>query len=297
MSDSEPRRFLLAIDGSAHADRAAEYLVRNAPALAVGEVIVLYVQALGEYETYTAQGEKLVRTVTELSMQATAVARRLLGAANLPYRLMSELGDPAHVIVRAAETEGVHEIVIGRHGTSKMASLILGSVAYKVIHGSALPVTVVGSPPDAAGPPPSGPSVAHRVLLPCDGSEQAARAVDYVCGLGHAPVPLEVDLFHAPSPVPSATFPSQEMMDAHYREQGEPVLRAAEDALRSAGLKFNVHLAPGHPAEKIVEAAEREDYCRIVMGTRGLGAVANLFLGSVAYRVVHLSPIPVTLVK
>ena len=297
MSDSEPRRFLLAVDGSVHADRAAEYLVHNAPALAVGEVIVLNVQPLGEYETYTAQGEELVRTVTELSMQATAVARRLVGAANLPYRLMTELGDPAHVIVLVAETERVHEIVIGRHGATKMASLVLGSVAYKVIHESALPVTVVGPPPDAARPPPSGPSVAHRVLLPFDGSEQAARAIDYVRGLGQAFVPLEVELFHAPSPIPSVSFPSREMIDAYYREQGEAVLGAAEDALRSAEIKFNVHLAPGHPAGKIVEAAEREDCCRIVMGTRGVGAVANLFLGSVAYRVVHLSPIPVTLVK
>ncbi len=297
MSNSEPRRFLLAIDGSIHADRAAEHLVRNAPALGVGEVIVLNVQALGEYETYTEQGEKLVRTVTELSMQATAVARRLLGAANLPYRLMTELGDPAHVIVRTADTEHVHEIMIGRHGTSGMASLVLGSVAYKVIHRSPLPVTVVGPPADAARPPPSGPSAVNRVLLPFDGSEQAARAVDYVRGLGHASVPLEVELFHAPLPIPSVAFPSQEMIEAYYREQGEAVLRAAEDALRAAGIKFNAHLAPGHPAEKIVEAAERDDCCRIVMGTRGLGAVANLFLGSVAYRVVHLSPVPVTLVK
>ncbi|MCJ9712965.1 universal stress protein, partial [Bordetella hinzii] len=36
---------------------------------------------------------------------------------------------------------------------------------------------------------------------------------------------------------------------------------------------------------------------RIVMGTRGLGAVGGLVLGSVAQKVIHLSPVPVTLVK
>jgi len=35
----------------------------------------------------------------------------------------------------------------------------------------------------------------------------------------------------------------------------------------------------------------------IVMGTRGMGTVANLVLGSVATKVIHLSHIPVILVK
>ncbi len=35
----------------------------------------------------------------------------------------------------------------------------------------------------------------------------------------------------------------------------------------------------------------------IVMGTRGMGALANLALGSTATKVVHLAEVPVTLVK
>ncbi len=33
------------------------------------------------------------------------------------------------------------------------------------------------------------------------------------------------------------------------------------------------------------------------MGTRGMGAVGSLVMGSVAQKVVHRSPVPVTLVK
>ena len=33
------------------------------------------------------------------------------------------------------------------------------------------------------------------------------------------------------------------------------------------------------------------------MGTRGMGAVAGLVMGSVAQKVVHLAAVPVTLVK
>jgi nucleotide-binding universal stress UspA family protein len=35
----------------------------------------------------------------------------------------------------------------------------------------------------------------------------------------------------------------------------------------------------------------------IVMGTRGLGVVGGLVLGSIASKVVHLVKVPVTLVK
>jgi nucleotide-binding universal stress UspA family protein len=35
----------------------------------------------------------------------------------------------------------------------------------------------------------------------------------------------------------------------------------------------------------------------IVMGTRGMSAVGNLVMGSVATKVIHLTKLPVTLVK
>jgi len=296
MATAEPRRYLLTIDGSTHADRAAEYLACNGAALSVGEVFVLNVQPLGR-ETYASPDDGLVRTVAELSAEATANARRLLGEADIPYKPMTEVGDAAEAIVHAAQEARADEIVLGRHGSSQLERLILGSVAYKVIHRAAVPVTVVEPPPAGGGALRSTAVREHRVLLPFDGSEQAKRAVDYVIGLCRGSVPFEVELFHAPTLIPSTMLPVGQLVDAHYDEQGKTVLGTAQDALRTAGIRYTSRVVPGNPAERIVEAAEEGKCTRIVMGTRGPGALASVFLGSVAYRVVQLSPIPVTLVK
>jgi nucleotide-binding universal stress UspA family protein len=56
-------------------------------------------------------------------------------------------------------------------------------------------------------------------------------------------------------------------------------------------------VAVGRPPEEIIAAADEHHIDLIVMGSRGIGAVARLFLGSVAMAVVHESKRPVTLVK
>ena len=65
-----------------------------------------------------------------------------------------------------------------------------------------------------------------------------------------------------------------------------------------AGLKgFAAHTAEGEPAEQIVETAKAQGVDQIVMATHARSATGAWVLGSVAQRVVHLAPMPVTLVK
>jgi nucleotide-binding universal stress UspA family protein len=56
-------------------------------------------------------------------------------------------------------------------------------------------------------------------------------------------------------------------------------------------------LVRGLPANRILEVAEQESACMIVMGSRGLTGFKHLMLGSVAERIVRLSPIPVAVIK
>lgn len=90
---------------------------------------------------------------------------------------------------------------------------------------------------------------------------------------------------------------SPDLIEEELRRIGDKIVDAAEAAARESGIPCTRHVRIGHAADEIAACA-REMHCdAIVMGTRGLGRVAGLVLGSVANRVVHLATAPVTLVK
>jgi len=297
MTDSRAGKVLLAIDGSVAANKAAAYVARNARALRIREVDILNVQSVPSYYTHAEPGSPIPADVAEFSAGLAAKASRLLDTGDVRHRFAARLGEPADEIVQAAEASGVGEIVIGSRGVSQLAGAVLGSVAYKVIHRTALPLTLVCDRGDGATAAAVGVRDVHRVLLAVDQSSSARRAIDYVCHLARAGAQLEVEVLNVPKPVPAICFENQTMADSYYREQGAAVVNEMNGALRDAGLSCNVHIEPGDAAQTIVEVAQRRDCTRIVMGSRGLGSIGNLVLGSVAYKVLQLAPIPVTLVK
>lgn len=87
------------------------------------------------------------------------------------------------------------------------------------------------------------------------------------------------------------------------RDAAEDMLRAFLDARRASSPgrevldRADLVLVVGTPASRIVEVAREQRAKMIVMGTRGRSALSGILLGSNANRVVHLSTVPVTLVK
>ena len=140
----------------------------------------------------------------------------------------------------------------------------------------------------------------ERPLVPIDGSPSAMRALYHVIaelrGLGNRHVHL-VNV----QPPKLHTFPSKlvspDLIDRELRREGEALLDEARAAARSAGFACVAHVRIGDPGTEIAACAEEHACDAIVMGTRGRGAVASLLLGSVAIRVVHITQLPVTLVR
>ena len=82
-----------------------------------------------------------------------------------------------------------------------------------------------------------------------------------------------------------------------YQDEGLAALKSARDRLDAARIPYTFHIGIGEPAEIIAQYAREKECDQIIMGTRGLGSVGGLLLGSVAMKVLHLASVPVLLVK
>ncbi|AKQ55877.1 universal stress protein [Bordetella hinzii] len=140
-----------------------------------------------------------------------------------------------------------------------------------------------------------------KILVPIDGSECALRALNDAIGLAkESSGGAEIHLLNVQVPIVSGhakMFLSKETIDAYYKAESDEALAAAVAAAQASGIAFHAGMRNGQFGETIANYAKEKQCDRIVMGTRGLGAVGGLVLGSVAQKVIHLSPVPVTLVK
>jgi len=142
------KHILLATDGSTASEHAAKlavglarthgarltalYVADTYPYIGVGEI-----NPMG-YQAYSAAAQ-------QLAAQAHATVDALCKQGGSPIALQARLVEDvaaASGIVQSAKDEGADLIVMGSHGRSGIARLMLGSVATKVVAESAVPVLV-----------------------------------------------------------------------------------------------------------------------------------------------------------
>ena len=301
MQKSEGTSWLLALDGSTDAVRAAQYVARIAKMQGINQVQLLNVQPLDGLRVPAAKRAEAERHAEHLAEGVTAPARTRLRSAGLAVRLHASLGsDPAVAIAAAAKKHRAREIVMGTRCMTSLGNLALGSVAYKVIHLAHQAVTLVPRPHKGRKVRLPASRGVLRVLLAVDGSKHATRATAYACALREAGVSLYVHLLNVQPSVLSGNvrrFISQAEINAYFLKQGEIALRTARRQLDRAGVRYDASVAAGPLADTIVSVANEHRCSRIIMGTRGLSSLKGLVLGSVTYGVVNLAETPVTLVK
>jgi nucleotide-binding universal stress UspA family protein len=133
-----------------------------------------------------------------------------------------------------------------------------------------------------------------NILVPVDGSDSSARAVQLVIRLHAKLASLEIRLVHVQVPlVPIGDeFASPGSTEAAARE----ALDRAKTLLDASAVPYTSEIASGYVGSTIVAYARKHGCDGIVMGTRGMGSTEQL-LGSIARQVIHLAEMPVTLVK
>lgn len=139
-----------------------------------------------------------------------------------------------------------------------------------------------------------------KVALAVDGSASSLRATQFLIALLGARAGTEVHVLHVQTPVLYVDLlpaNAQHEIEKWRQESAEEATASACRMLAEARIPSELHVSAGEPAVSIAGFARDLGCELIVMGTRGMGAVAGVMLGSVASKVVHLAGIPVTLVK
>ena len=137
-----------------------------------------------------------------------------------------------------------------------------------------------------------------KVLIPVDGSDNSLRTVQHVIDKAALYKDrVEIHLLNVQHPFPGTIRGVKQQAEQYHREEGDKALAGVRKLLDAAGIKYTCHISVGDPPEVIAHFCKDQHIDQVVMGTRGAGAVANMLLGSVAQKVLHLVDVPVLLVK
>jgi nucleotide-binding universal stress UspA family protein len=138
-------KILLAADGSPYTKKALAWLTVNQTLGEPGdELIVLNVQPPLPPRARSALGADVVKAYHhDEAAKVTAPIEKFLKRHKLPARVISLVGVPAEEILRVAQREKVHQIVMGTHGRGVLGRALMGSVAQRVVSGCTVPVLLV----------------------------------------------------------------------------------------------------------------------------------------------------------
>ncbi len=139
-----------------------------------------------------------------------------------------------------------------------------------------------------------------KVLVPVDGSEHALEAVRFALRLGAEGAKLSYVLLHVQEPAylyELMTSPRPEVLDRLTDRAGREATEQARALLDASKVTYELVIASGEAATKILDEARTRGCDFIVLGSRGRGAMRDLLLGTVSSKVIQIAPIPVTVVR
>ena len=139
----------------------------------------------------------------------------------------------------------------------------------------------------------------RNVLVPVDGSPASLRAVRYLMKRISEGDDIRIHLLNVQPTLPRAVtdFIDAGEIRGYRRDESEKALKKARDMLSKEGIKYESATGVGEVAESAVKYCKSNKCEEIVIGTRGFSPVKNILLGSSTTKLLHLSPVPVTLVK
>lgn len=264
-----PTKILLATDGSENVGRATEAaldLARRSGA----ELHLVHVW----HDVPSPYAHAFVRR--ELEQQGREVldeqVKRVGAMGGAVTRAYLREGRTSEEVIKLSDKIEADLLVVGSRGHGGMRHILLGSHSEDIVRHAHRPVLVVRTG-EGVWPP-------VRIVAGDDLSEDARRAAEMAASLGRL-FGARMLLLHARPHLPEA--------------HGEAVRRAEEELEDRAGKLEDILGEPARTrvvasdaAEALIEAArEGGEPTLVAVGSRGLGMVRRMWLGSVSTKVVR----------
>jgi nucleotide-binding universal stress UspA family protein len=246
-------------------------------------------------EAQRLSAEHRAQLTTELQRFATTTA-----ASDVEVDFIVDEGDdPAAAIVRASESANASVIVLGTHGRSGVARIVLGSVTEHVLHLARCPVLAV--PPHAKAA--AIPRLFGHILVATDFSDAAAAGLTYALSLAQE-ANSRLTVLHVVEPPPlrdedewaargaGVASVLEAMKASAARQLAAAIPVSARDWCRVTEL-----LEVGRPHREILRVAAEQGVGLVVLGAHGYGVLERVFFGSTAHHVVRRAECPVLAVR
>lgn len=135
----------------------------------------------------------------------------------------------------------------------------------------------------------------NSILAPYDFSDTAQKALEYAALLAQS-VDAKLHVLHVVDDLTLTSHTtSEEFRTKSVNEVQEKLQTTA--TLGDVDIKARYETTCGTPPAEIVKYVTENNISLIVMGSQGRGAIAKMLLGSVADKLLRLSPCPILTVR
>lgn len=143
-------------------------------------------------------------------------------------------------------------------------------------------------------------TVCSRIAVPFDNSDLSNRALETAIMLAKQDERIELDVLTVVN-IPTSVayygaYNDDRIREAHLASAKE-IMDGVEKKIKDLPNKTRTFVLEGNPAPIIVDFVKQNDSDLVVMGSRGLSGLKEMFLGSVSHYVVQKSTCPVYIIK
>jgi nucleotide-binding universal stress UspA family protein len=139
-----------------------------------------------------------------------------------------------------------------------------------------------------------------RIVVAYDHSELSKKALKMAMNLAKQDKQIELFVLMVMQPARPIVYSygyAFESIQESQREEVNAIRKEIEEELQHLPNKTRTVVVEGNPGVMIVEYVKQNDADLVVMGSRGLSGLKELFLGSVSHYVAQKAPCPVFIVK